>query len=70
MTGLEFKKQLKKVDLSKKKFSKHTGVNYDTIVGWTKGVKDNVPTWVKSWLENYECKLELLSILNKLNLKK
>jgi predicted transcriptional regulator len=57
-----FKKRLKEVGLSKKKFAKESGVKYDTILGWTKSEKETVPSWVKSWIDNYQAKLELVEL--------
>lgn len=47
----EFEKILKKSNLNKKEFSNFTELSYQTIMNWNN--TNNVPKWVKSWLENY-----------------
>ncbi len=51
ITHKEFIELLKKAKLNKKKFSELTSLAYSTVVNWSR--KDNVPNWIKSWLENY-----------------
>ena len=48
----KFNELLKKANLTKKEFSKISGVSYNTITGW--GTKDKpIPNWVKPFIENY-----------------
>lgn len=51
MTHKEFLELLKKAKLNKKEFVELTKLAYSTVVNWSG--TDNVPYWVKSWLENY-----------------
>jgi len=51
MTNDEFVKELKKINLNKKEFAALTELAYSTVANWSSS--DNVPSWVKSWLENY-----------------
>ena len=52
MTKKQFVDNLIKANLSRKEFSKITGVKYNTIVKWNDDDR-SVPLWVKSWLDNY-----------------
>lgn len=47
----EFEELLKKANVNKKEFSSLVEMNYTSITNWKN--TDNVPKWVKSWLENY-----------------
>ena len=47
----QFKELLKKADLNKKQFAELLEMQYNTVNAW--GSNNNIPTWVKSWLENY-----------------
>ena len=47
----EFEILLKKAELTKKEFAKLVDMNYVSITNWNKSQK--IPSWVKSWLENY-----------------
>jgi len=47
----EFENQLLKTKLSKKDFAELTQLPYQTIMNWKRN--NNVPAWVKSWLQNY-----------------
>ena len=64
MTNFEFEEILKKAKLTKKSFSSCVGMNYVSVTNWKQS--DNVPAWVKSWLELYienkECR-ELKQII-------
>jgi len=60
MTYNTFTNRLKKLDLNIKQFSKLSSLPYKTIMNW-KG-NDKTPSWVDSWLNNYEAKIELGSI--------
>ena len=51
MELLQFKELLKKADLNKKQFAELLEMQYNTVNAW--GSNNNIPTWVKSWLENY-----------------
>jgi len=51
MNYKEFEEFLKKSKLNKKEFSTLTELSYQTVMNWNN--TDNVPKWVKSWLENY-----------------
>ena len=46
-----FKELLKKADLNKKQFAELLEMQYNTVNAW--GSNNSIPTWVKSWLENY-----------------
>jgi hypothetical protein len=52
MDKKEFNNLLEKANLSKKEFSKITGIPYNTIVGWGTSNKP-VPSWVKPFIDNY-----------------
>lgn len=63
MNKEDFKKALAEANISSMmEFSELTGENYETIRGWGRKIKssDNttrtnpIPSWVKSWLENYK----------------
>ena len=47
----ELKQLLKQADLTKKELAGITGLAHSTVNNWGSG--QNVPHWVKSWLENY-----------------
>ena len=47
----EFENLLKKINVNKKEFANLVEMSYQTIMNWKN--TDNVPKWVKSWLENY-----------------
>jgi hypothetical protein len=51
MKNEDFEFILEKANLNKKKFAELTSLPYQTIMNWKRS--DNVPGWVKSWLENY-----------------
>ena len=51
MNYKEFEELLKLNRLNKKEFAKITELSYQTVMNWNN--TDNVPKWVKSWLENY-----------------
>lgn len=51
MNNEDFVKALKKASLNKKEFSELTGLAYSTVANWSSS--QNIPIWVKSWLENY-----------------
>ena len=51
MSYNEFEDLLKKLNLSKKEFSQLTELSYSTVITWSK--TNDVPNWVKSWIENY-----------------
>ena len=48
----EFKKILKKNNLTVKKFSELSGISYRTCNTWSN--RGSVSAWVKSWLSLYE----------------
>jgi len=47
----ELKQLLKQAELTKKELAGITGLAPSTVNNWGSG--QNVPHWVKSWLENY-----------------
>ena len=51
MTYEEFEELLKKLNINKKEFAGLVEMSYQTIMNWSN--TNNVPKWVKSWLENY-----------------
>lgn len=51
MNYKELEESLKKSKLNKKEFATLTELSYQTVMNWNN--TDNVPKWVKSWLENY-----------------
>lgn len=51
MNYKDFEELLKKVGINKKEFAALTELSYQTVMNWNN--TDNVPKWVKSWLENY-----------------
>ena len=51
MTYEEFEELLKKLNINKKEFAGLVEMSYQTIMNWNN--TNNVPKWVKSWLENY-----------------
>ena len=51
MNYKEFEELLKLNELNKKEFANITELSYQTVMNWNN--TDNVPKWVKSWLENY-----------------
>ena len=51
MTYQEFEELLKELKINKKEFATLVEMSYQTIMNWKN--TDNVPKWVKSWLENY-----------------
>ncbi|MBZ7977893.1 hypothetical protein AVBRAN12654_03755 [Campylobacter sp. RM12654] len=63
MTGKEFNDRLKKLGLNVSEFADLTGLTKDAIYSWSRNDK-NAPTWIKSWLDNYEKALLLDNIKN------
>ena len=51
MNYKKFEELLKLNDLNKKEFAKITELSYQTVMNWNH--TDNVPKWVRSWLENF-----------------
>ncbi len=51
MNKEEFSKLLDKANISKKELAKLLGCATQTVNNW--GSTQNIPYWVKSWLENY-----------------
>jgi len=51
MNNEEFITILKVAKLNKKEFTNLTGLAYSTVANWS--TTQNIPYWVKSWLENY-----------------
>lgn len=47
----EFKELLKVAGLNKKQFAELLEMQYNTVNAW--GSNNNIPSWVKSWIENY-----------------
>ena len=56
----ELKYLLKKANLTKKELAKLTDLAHSTVNNWGSG--QNVPHWVKSWLENYIAKKKFETI--------
>jgi len=53
MTYDEFKKTLKKCNLTIKEFANMCGLNHKSIsISWKN--KNEVPKWAETWLENYQ----------------
>nr|BDD47915.1 hypothetical protein 4 [Campylobacterota bacterium] len=52
MTRQEFTELLKEAKLSRKEFAAKLDMTYGTVNNWG-NANQSVPTWVKSWLENY-----------------
>ena len=51
MTKEDLKELLKQAELNKKELSEILGIAQQTVNCW--GTTQNIPYWVKSWLENY-----------------
>lgn len=51
MDFIEFEKLLDSAGLKKGEFASIVGMNANSVSNWSSS--DNVPYWVKSWLENY-----------------
>ncbi|MGJ0493296.1 helix-turn-helix domain-containing protein [Aliarcobacter cryaerophilus] len=47
-----FEELLKEANLTKKEFAELVDMNYTSVTNWNKSEK--IPSWVKSWLENYK----------------
>ena len=58
----EFKEYLKKANLSKKEFANIIGIGVGSLNNW--GSTQNIPYWVKSWLQNYIDKKKFDNIKN------
>ena len=52
MTKSEFSDKLKTINLTKKEFANLANISYNTVNNWN-DEKKPVPSWVKSWLDNY-----------------
>lgn len=59
MKKKEFDTILEDINLSRQEFANLTGLSYGAIGNWN-DEKKPIPSWVKSWLENYieKCKFE------------
>ena len=53
MTKKEFDNTLKQMALTRQEFCKLTGLEYSTVANWN-DEKLPIPSWVSSWVENYE----------------
>ena len=51
MNNEDFEELLKNANLNKKEFATLVEMNYTSVTNWAGN--NNVPKWVKSWLENY-----------------
>lgn len=51
MDNQTFEELLKKAKLNKKEFASLVEMNYTSVTNWSSN--NNVPKWVRSWLENY-----------------
>jgi DNA-binding transcriptional regulator YiaG len=58
----EFTARLKELNLKKIRFAELTGMKQKTVLGWGQG-KVLVPSWVDSWLENYEYAIKYKKII-------
>lgn len=61
MTYEEFEKLLDEVKLTKKDFAEMVDMNYKSITNWN---ILNIPSWVKSWLENYKKAKDMNNLIN------
>jgi len=52
MKKAEFSQILKEINLTKKEFAKLANISYNTVNNWNDENRP-IPSWVKSWLENY-----------------
>lgn len=52
MTKIEFDTILKENNLTRKDFANLSGIKYTTVGKWNDADRP-IPSWVKSWLENY-----------------
>lgn len=52
MTIVEFHTHLKRLKITKKKFSELSNVSYNTVKNWNGNTKP-IPKWVESWLYYY-----------------
>ena len=53
MTKKEFDNTLKQIALTRQEFCRLTGLAYSTVANWN-DEKLPIPSWVSSWVENYE----------------
>jgi len=51
MKNEQFEELLEQAKINKTEFASLVEMNYTSVTNWNKS--DNVPQWVKSWLENY-----------------
>jgi DNA-binding transcriptional regulator YiaG len=58
----EFKQLLIKANLTKKEFALIIGINIGSMNNW--GSTQNIPYWVKSWLENYIAKKKFEGVMD------
>lgn len=65
MTKVEFVNELKRLNLTKKKFSELVGFSYTTINNWNDKTHP-IPSWVDSWLENYDLAMRYKEYVKKL----
>jgi len=61
----EYKKTLKELKLTMKKFSTMINLSYATVIKWGKDGRA-VPSWVETWLELYRDKKNLELEIEKL----
>lgn len=63
MKKTDFEEQLKKFNLTRQDFCNLTGLAYSSVANWN-DEKKPIPSWVKSWLDNYKYKrfYELMKI--------
>lgn len=55
MNKKDFDKKIKSLGLTRQDFCDMTGLAYSSVSNWNDDYKP-IPTWVNSWLENYEYK--------------
>lgn len=56
----ELKELLQQANLTKKEFAGIIGISFGALNNW--GSTQNIPYWVKSWLENYIEKIKFETV--------
>lgn len=65
MTKIEFVNELKRLNLTKKEFSELVGFSYSSVNNWN-DEKYPIPSWVESWLKNYDLAMRYKEYVKKL----
>jgi hypothetical protein len=60
LTKNDFDIKVKSLGLKKTEFAELSNISYNTVKGWIK--LEEVPSWVESWLNNYEDSIKLKAI--------